>query len=251
MENENNVLLSVYDDNGKLKSLEDIKKELDQVYPMLAATDEDDSFVSMLSNPEVLLEAEPLIDRCNMLTRRIYLSSDITEEIGTEILEKIQFWNTADEFDGLPVDKRIPIQIYIDTAGGFVTNSFQIANAIALSKTPVYTIVTGAALSGGFLIAISGHKRYAFPNSSFMFHEGAIEFGGDAHKAIQSIDNYHVVLKQIKAHVLKHTKISDAEYESHTKDDWYISSEEAVRWGVVDEISTTLLTEDFYDGEEG
>ena len=114
-------------------------------------------------------------------------------------------------------------------------------NAIKLSKTPVYTINIGAAYSGGFFIFLAGHKRFAYELSSFLFHEGSTGTSGDAGKFRNFADFYKKELDKLKSIVLKYTKISDEEYEKHIKDDWWFTADEAIKYGICDEILTELI----------
>ena len=156
--------------------------------------------------------------------------------MSTEVIRKIRFWNHVDNFDGVELEERMPIKVYINTPGGDVQAVFNIISAIKMSKTPVYTITYGCGYSGGFFIGICGHKRYCFMNSSFLFHEGMNIDGGDAHKFLQHVDFYKHQLKKIKEITVNNTKITSDEYEEHKKDDWFFSPAEALHYGLVDEI---------------
>ena len=100
------------------------------------------------------------------LQREIYLSA-IVDGIGSYVDSCIRYWNTMDEDRQIPVECREPIKIYIDSPGGYLTDTFTMIDAIKLSKTPVWTICTGTAYSGGFFTFIAGHKRIAYPTASF------------------------------------------------------------------------------------
>ena len=64
-----------------------------------------------------------------------------------------------------------PIKIYIDSYGGAVYQCFGLLSVIERSETPIHTIVTGCAMSCGFLISISGHKRFGYPKSTYLYHQ--------------------------------------------------------------------------------
>lgn len=71
-----------------------------------------------------------------------------------------------------------PINIYIDSYGGAVYQCFGLLSVIERSKTPVHTIVTGCAMSCGFLLLISGHKRFAHKMSTPLYHQVSTGFWG-------------------------------------------------------------------------
>lgn len=239
-----NIVIDFYNEGGVLRNLDDIKKDLDGVYEIINNKEKDN-----LKNPLNVLfdsvdkneaDTDLLLNQYELLERKIYLETEINDEISSEILKKIQFFNSYDTINCIPIEERLPIQIYINTVGGEFVNSMQIMNAIKLSETPVYTITTGSAYSGGLLIAIAGHKRFGFPNSSYLFHEGSTMFIGDAHKTIQGSKFYENQLKQMKQFIIKNTNIDEEMYNLHKKDDWYFTAVQAKELGVIDFISTDI-----------
>ncbi|MCX7745228.1 MAG: ATP-dependent Clp protease proteolytic subunit, partial [Flavobacteriales bacterium] len=75
--------------------------------------------------------------------RKILLNFEITDSVIEEISWHILKWNAEDK--NLPIDKRKPIIIYINSIGGDVANAFNVINTIQLSKTPVIGVVMGYA----------------------------------------------------------------------------------------------------------
>lgn len=181
-----------------------------------------------------------LLEIADTLNRTIIIEQ-IDEESGVVAESLIRFWNRYDSLKNIPIEERQPIKIYLDSPGGYLTSTLTIIDAINLSKTPVWTINIGEAYSGGFFIFINGHKRIAYPNSSFLYHEGSTQCGGDANKFQNSADFYKLQRKRLKSITLKATKITEELYNEHIKDDWYMFAEEAVELGVADEIATELI----------
>ena len=181
-----------------------------------------------------------IIDLSNGLNRNIVLT-DIDASIGDSVNSYIQFFNRIDQEKKIDVNKRTPIKIYIDSNGGNLTACFTIIDAITMSKTPVWTINIGKAYSAGFFIFITGHKRFAYPNSSFLFHEGSTGIYQDANKFKNYADFYKQQLEQLRAITLKHTQIEPEEYDKHVKDDWWFDVNEALKYGVTDKISYKLI----------
>lgn len=236
----NTISLDFYNPDGTLKPFEDFASELEGIYKQLESVS-GNQFINFLTSPKNEYDPAALLSKYHFLDRKIYINSEITEEIAQEVLEKIQFWNGEDEFNSIPTDdegfhQASAIQIYINTPGGDLFSTLQIVDTIRSSKTPVVTVVTGTAYSGGFLIAIAGDVRLAFPHATFLFHEGSNMIIGDAHKALQQSDFYKSTLKKMKKLVLDCTKIDYATYEKHQKDDWFFGVEKAAQLGVIDEI---------------
>lgn len=181
-----------------------------------------------------------IIDLSNGLNRNIVLT-DIDASIGDSVNSYIQFFNRIDQEKKIDVNKRTPIKIYIDSNGGSLTACFTIIDAITMSKTPVWTINIGKAYSAGFFIFITGHKRFAYPNSSFLFHEGSTGIYQDANKFKNYADFYKQQLEQLRAITLEHTQIEPEDYDKHVKDDWWFDVNEALKYGVTDKISYKLI----------
>ena len=181
-----------------------------------------------------------IIDLSNGLNRNIVLT-DIDASIGDSVNSYIQFFNRIDQEKKIDVNKRTPIKVYIDSNGGSLTACFTIIDAITMSKTPVWTINIGKAYSAGFFIFITGHKRFAYPNSSFLFHEGSTGIYQDANKFKNYADFYKQQLEQLRAITLEHTQIEPEEYDKHVKDDWWFDVNEALKYGVTDKISYKLI----------
>lgn len=237
--------INIFDENGELKPYKEFEKELKEVYSQLekankSDNDEDILFLSLITS-SFEISPQEVLEKYRFLERKLYLTSEIVEVTGQYFVEHIQYWNSEDTFNEIPVEERIPIQIYIDSPGGLLTTSLEIIDAIKNSKTPVWTIVTGTAYSGAFLISIAGHKRQAFQNATFLFHEGSGGTMGDAHKVLQQSDFYkNVLLKSLKNHVINFTSIPSSLYEEHKKDDWYFDAKKALKLGVIDKISNDV-----------
>ena len=180
-----------------------------------------------------------ILDLSNALDRHLHLN-DVEPSVGDVIESYIRFFNRYDEEQNIPIEEREPIKLFIDSPGGDLVSAFTIIDAIRLSKTPVWTINIGAAYSAGFFIYIAGHERYAYPLSSFLFHEGSVATGADAAKFRNFADFYKEQLETMKGIVLKLTSISEEQYELHLKDDWWINAEKALELGICDTIVNSI-----------
>ena len=173
------------------------------------------------------------------LNREIFIG-DVVAGLGQTVDAYIRFWNKKDNEQNIPVADRKPIRIYIDSCGGSLTDAFTIIDAINLSETPIHTIVTGSAYSAGFFISITGHKRYAYPLASFLYHEGSATNGGTANQFQNFTEFYKKQLKQLKVHTLACTKMDEDFYENIKRDDYWMTAEEALALGCFDEICESL-----------
>jgi len=176
--------------------------------------------------------------------RNLYLCKGVTQESIEEITKGIVKINEEDEqyqkvydFYGFPY-RRHPIKIYLDTYGGFVYQTFGLVSVMDKSKTPIHTIVTGCAMSAGFIILVCGHERYAHSLSTPLYHQAS----GGVWGTVKDIKDEYMEAKRVQKMmediVVKRTKIPRKKLAEiyDTKTDWYMTSKEALRLGVVDKI---------------
>jgi ATP-dependent Clp protease protease subunit len=167
---------------------------------------------------------------------RHLIVEDIEDGMGLMFHSYIYFWNYVDNMLDIPIKDRQPIKFIINSNGGDLNAAFTALDTISMSKTPVWTINIGAAYSSGLLIFLAGHKRFCYPHSSFLFHEGSAGMGGTAIQFEGFSQFYKKQLKQMREYVLSRTNISSEKYEEIHKDDYWMVAEEALELGCVDEI---------------
>lgn len=131
-----------------------------------------------------------------------------------------------------------PIKIYIDSYGGAVYQCFGLLGIMENSKVPIHTLVTGCAMSAGFLISIAGHKRMAYKNATFMYHQISSVKCGTLKDIEEDVVESKRLQEMIEKYTISHTKITiDRLKEVYdTKQDWYLNVGEALKYGIIDEI---------------
>jgi ATP-dependent Clp protease protease subunit len=131
-----------------------------------------------------------------------------------------------------------PIKVYIDSYGGTVYQCFGLLGIINKSKTPIHTIVTGCAMSAGFMISISGHKKFAYDKATFMYHQLGLCTGGKLKEIAEDIVEAKRLQEMIETHVLSHTRITAEQLKKFykRKTDKFFTCKEAVKHGIVDEV---------------
>jgi ATP-dependent Clp protease protease subunit len=134
-------------------------------------------------------------------------------------------------------DKKSDIVLYIDSYGGDVCSFLQIYNLIESFKCNVHTIASGKAMSAGAYLLLSGTKgkRFAYKHSQIMLHELAYSERYNKLHEQKSRFEYAAKLMEVLYKITKsRTKIKNV--EEYLKDDRFISSEEALSLGIIDEI---------------
>lgn len=153
-----------------------------------------------------------------------------------ELVKTIMRINHEDAKYKIPVEERIPIRIFIDTNGGDVQIMWSLINAIRISKTPVYTIVYCMAMSAGSYILAAGHKRFALPGATILVHSGGVGYQGTVEQVESAKKYYDKLDKNTNSFFLANTKVSAKELKRKGAVDWYMSAEDALRYGIVDRI---------------
>lgn len=176
------------------------------------------------------------------LKNRELCLNDVDLETADAFNTYIRLWNKLDDEEGLAKEQRQPIKILIDSGGGDVMAMCSIIDTIKLSKTPIWTINIACAYSSALEIFIVGDRRIAYPYSTFLFHEGSVNgVGGDANKFRNFSKFYDTLLEVTKENILSHTKLTVEQYEKVKKDDWWLTAQEALEYGMCDEIATELM----------
>lgn len=176
--------------------------------------------------------------------RNLYLAKQVDQESINLLSKSIIEINEDDEYltkyyelHNLTYNPA-PIKIYIDSYGGYVYQCMGLLGIMDTSKTEIHTIVTGCAMSCGFLISISGHKRFGYTKSSYLYHQVS---GGTIGK-VKDMEEDIIETKRLQAMIeeitLSKTKITSKKLEKvyKTKKDWMIDSSEALSLSVIDEI---------------
>jgi ATP-dependent Clp protease protease subunit len=166
--------------------------------------------------------------------RKLYINYYIDESLLEEITYHILRFNTEDK--GKSIEERKPILLYCVSNGGSLADGFGLIDVILNSKTPVYTINLAYNYSMGFLIALSGHKRYAMKHSTFLMHDGS-NFMYNSMAKIRDAAKFQEKQEQrIKEYVLSRSKLTEDEYDKSYRVEWYMYADQAKDKGFCDYI---------------
>lgn len=133
-----------------------------------------------------------------------------------------------------------PIKLWIHSYGGDLDQAMFFCDLVQSSRIPIITIATGSAMSAGFLIFLSGHKRYCFSHTQFLVHKGSAEFSGTADQIDMAQKNYKKNIARMRDYILNRTNITAQLFNKRSKDDWYIIGEDIIKYGIADKVITDL-----------
>lgn len=133
-----------------------------------------------------------------------------------------------------------PIRLFVHSYGGDLEQANFFCDLIQSSRIPIITIAMGVAMSAGFLIFLAGHKRYAFKHTQMLIHSGSGSFTGTAEQIEEAQRNYKKQIEGMKAYILERTSIDEKTFNKNKTKDWYLSSEDLLKYEIVDNIITDI-----------
>lgn len=162
--------------------------------------------------------------------RIVFLGDEVNDVTASLIVAQLLFLESED------MDK--DIHLYINSPGGSITAGMAIYDTMQYIKPDVSTICIGMAASMGAFLLSSGAKgkRYALPNSEIMIHQPLGGFRGQA----TDIDIHAKRILNMKSTLNKilseNTGKPLSEIEKDVERDYFLSSEEAQKYGLIDSV---------------
>lgn len=160
----------------------------------------------------------------------IFIGAPVDDDVANLVIAQLLYLEKE--------DPERDVLLYINSPGGSVSAGFAIYDTMQFIRSDVATYCLGMAASMAAVILAAGTKgkRYALPNSTILLHQLAGGFKGPA----SDIDIHAkeiLRLKQLLNDVLaKHTGQDLATVERDTDRDYFMTPEEAVAYGIIDEV---------------
>ena len=138
------------------------------------------------------------------------------------------------------------ISLYINSPGGSVTAGMSIYDTMQFVKPDISTLCVGQAASMGAILLCGGaqKKRYALPNSRVMIHQPLGGVQGQATDIDIQAKEILLVRKRLNGILAKNTGQTLQKIESDTERDNFMTSPEAMKYGLIDEILESRPAED-------
>jgi len=166
--------------------------------------------------------------------RIVFLGGVINDAVANIVIAQMLF-----------LDHREPnkeMVMYINSPGGEVNAALAIYDTMQFVKSPVSTICIGLAASAAAVILSAGSKgkRFALPNSEIMIHQVAMEgVGGQASEIEITTKEILKIKARLNDVLVKHTGQNIKKIEKDTDRDYFMSADEAKKYGLIDEIIKT------------
>lgn len=165
----------------------------------------------------------------------IYLNGPLTDESCWTITESLinyknKLLHSNNRFNN--------INLYIQSPGGSLLATLALVDEIKTFDIPVHTYIRGYAASASTLLSVVGEKKYMYSHSVMMIH--GIKLNGQKSDTILDVkdlnSNVDLFMQIIKNIYLENTKISEEQLEKFFYRDKWISANEALSYGLIDEI---------------
>lgn len=162
--------------------------------------------------------------------RIVMLGSPVMDEVANVIVAQLLFLESQEP------DK--DIHFYINSPGGSVTAGMAIYDAMQVIRPDVRTYCIGQCASMGAWLLAAGAKgkRYALPNSRVMIHQPFGGAGGQAEDIRLQAQEIIGLKKRMIDILAHHTGQKYEKIEEDVDRDFYLGAEEAVKYGIVDEV---------------
>ena len=162
--------------------------------------------------------------------RIIFLGAPIDDMFANLIIAQLLFLEAE--------DPEKDINLYVNSPGGSVTAGLGIYDTMQYVKPPINTICLGQAASMGALLLTAGAKgkRYALPNARVMIHQPLGGFQGQATEIDIHAREILKIRERLNDIMAKHTGQPIEKISHDTERDYFMSAEEAKKYGLIDEV---------------
>jgi ATP-dependent Clp protease, protease subunit len=164
--------------------------------------------------------------------RIIFLGAPIDDIFANLIIAQLLFLEAE--------DPEKDINLYVNSPGGSVTAGLGIYDTMQYVKPPINTICLGQAASMGAFLLTAGTKgkRFALPNARVMIHQPMGGFSGQATEIDIHAREILKIRERLNEIMAKHTGQPLERIAQDTERDYFMSAEEAKRYGLIDEVIT-------------
>ncbi len=162
--------------------------------------------------------------------RIIFLTGAVTDEVASVLIAQLLFLESE--------NPKKDIFMYINSPGGIVTSGLGVYDTMQYIKPNVSTLCVGQAASMGSLLLSAGTSgmRFALPNSRIMLHQPSGGFSGQATDIEIHAKEILEIKERLNKIYEKHTKQKVEIIRKTLERDYFMTANEAKKFGVIDEI---------------
>ena len=165
-----------------------------------------------------------------MKERIIFISGPIHDGMSTLVVAQLLFLEAE--------NPKKEISMYINSPGGVVSSGLSIYDTMQYVRPKIATMCVGQAASMGSLLLAAGEEdmRFCLPNSRVMVHQPSGGFQGQASDIALHAQEILDLKKRLNMIYVKHTNQKISAVEKALDRDNFMTSEQALEWGIIDKI---------------
>jgi ATP-dependent Clp protease protease subunit len=162
--------------------------------------------------------------------RIVFLGTEVNDDVANLVTAQFLFLESE--------DPEKEINFYINSPGGSVSAGMAIYDTMEFIRPPVSTLCLGQAGSMGAILLLAGAKgrRYALPHSRIILHQPLGGMRGQASDLEIHAKEILQAREDINSIIMKHTGQNLRKIEKDTDRDYFMSPEQAVEYGLIDEV---------------
>lgn len=162
--------------------------------------------------------------------RIVFIGQEITDQIANIVIAQLLFLRME--------DPKKPVNVYINSPGGYISAGLAIYDTMKHMGCDVHTWCIGMAASMGAVLLAAGTKgkRHALPHSRIMIHQPSGGVGGTSSDVLLQAKEI-LKLKNLMHEIMSEcTGQTPQRIAKDSERDFYMSAEEALQYGLIDEI---------------
>lgn len=173
---------------------------------------------------------EMTLDDLLLENRIVFMIGEINYRMATEVIMKLLYLDN--------LKRGVEISLYINSPGGSVDDTMAIYDTMRFIGSPVATFCIGRAQSGGAIILAAGTKgrRHALPHAKVMLHQPWGGVTGQAEDIRIQAEEILRAKRTINEILSKHTGLTPDKIAEETERDKYMTAEEALKYGLIDDV---------------
>jgi ATP-dependent Clp protease protease subunit len=162
--------------------------------------------------------------------RIVFIGTAISDNVANAVIAQMLFLQME--------DPKKDIHLYINSPGGSVTAGLAIYDTMQFVTCDVTTYCLGMAASMGAVLLCAGAqgKRYALPNSDIMIHQVSGGAQGQASDVERTVEYMFKLKKRLISILAAHSGRPEEQVKNDSDRDYYMSAQEAMRYGLVDQV---------------
>ena len=165
--------------------------------------------------------------------RIIFVNGEVEDNMASLVCAQLLFLEAE--------NPKKEIYLYINSPGGVVTSAMAMYDTMQFIKAPVGTLCMGMAMSAGSFLLMAGEPgtRICLPNASIMLHQPSGGYQGKVTDIMLHAEESQRLKRRMHNLYAKHCGRTYEEVEQTLDRDHFMTSDEALSWGVIDKVITS------------